>query len=556
MEDELVSEKQLQGLIGKYRLVVPIGASGWKECGNSLLAKKELGASVRCYSKALELGTKDDNALLCVILSNRAQAYLGLNEPVLALLDAEAALASDATHLKSYFRKGRALFELERYEEAKEAFAAAGPGQEKQVQSCEERFREKSEGVYNWNVLLEATSKNEEVSHEVANYFHPALKVQDMGGTKGRGWVVNAAIAAGTLLVMEKAACLVYPSLGFKVRKSLGELMVDALKERMKSHRKIKQAILELHVAPPTVKGQDGFRANPDEYLKQVLMVNGFAWVQSSKVDISQRPQDRGFGVWTQCALINHSCLSNCLYGFVGNLLCIRAANDLAPGDEITISYLSAHDGLLERDAKLLQRGFRCECELCVRQRAVLTPEFESARATVLANLQQEKPIHRELYWLGMIQEAAKVDDFGISLIVSHVVGGISADRSSQFNKSYTEWEEAWKLESSEPKLASVWVELVNACILAIWAAVMMGNVPLAESWAPRLDKALAKFFPQEVVQSVGNYMMANYRLFKQQVNHILHALIYLSQNILLHQPPFRSTLRSSNRNKGQVWGP
>lgn len=515
--DRPTTDKEVKGLIAKYRLVNPIGASGWKECGNGLLVKKELRAAVYCYSRAVEEGTRDDAALLCVILSNRAQAYLGLNEPVLALMDADAALASDATHLKSYFRKGRALFELERYEEAKDAFVAAGPGQEKQVQSCEERAREKKEGIYNWHALLESSSKNEEITLEVANYFHPALEVKDLGPSKGRGWVVNAAVPKGTLLVMEKAAHLVYPSLCFKTRKSLGDLLVEALKERMRDHRKLKQAILDLYVAAPLIKGEEAFSAAPEEYLKSVVVANGFSWVNSAKVEISQRPQDHGFGVWTQSAVMNHSCVPNCLYGFVGNVLSVRTARDLEPGDEVTVSYLSPHDSLAERDAKLLRRGFRCECELCIRQRAVQSAEYDSARLTVLQHFHEEKPVHRELYWLGMVQEGAKVDDFHVSLIVARIVGGLSADRAGHFDKAYTQWEEAWKLQSEEPLLSSMWVEQVNSCILAIWAAAMMGNVPVAESWAPRLDEALGKFFPKEVVQSVGNYMMINYRLFKQQ---------------------------------------
>lgn len=61
-----------------------------------------------------------------------------------------------------------------------------------------------------------------------------------------------------------------------------------------------------------------------------------------------------------------------------------------------------------------------------------------------------------------------------------------------------------------------MWVEEVNCCVLGIFAAAMTGNIPLAESWTPRLDGALGKFFDASVVQGVGNYMMVSYRMSKQ----------------------------------------
>ncbi len=120
-----MSDKALAALFAKHRVITPVGPSGWKDAGNALLLKKELAAAVHCYSRGIEDGTRDA-ALLCVLLSNRAQAYLGLNEFVLALMDADAALTADPTHLKSHFRRGKTLQSLERYPEAARAFEVSG----------------------------------------------------------------------------------------------------------------------------------------------------------------------------------------------------------------------------------------------------------------------------------------------------------------------------------------------------------------------------------------------------------------------------------------------
>jgi hypothetical protein len=128
-----------------------------------------------------------------------------------------------------------------------------------------------------------------------------------------------------------------------------------------------------------------------------------------TQVDISQRPQDHGFGLWVQGALFNHSCVPNCCYGFLGDVMFVRTVTELRAGDELTVSYVSAHDSLQERDAKLQRRGFVCRCELCERQRKVDDEEYNSARDVVLQRFQSNKPIHTDLYWHGMVQRAEKV---------------------------------------------------------------------------------------------------------------------------------------------------
>jgi tetratricopeptide (TPR) repeat protein len=90
-------------------------------------------------SLLINLIPPQDEKLLAVLLSNRSQAYLSRNEPALALLDADTAIKMDPSFQKSLFRRGKALFDLERFGEAEEAFRGC-EGQEKLAeQSAEHR---------------------------------------------------------------------------------------------------------------------------------------------------------------------------------------------------------------------------------------------------------------------------------------------------------------------------------------------------------------------------------------------------------------------------------
>lgn len=84
-------------------------------------------------------------------------------------------------------------------------------GQEKLVASTLERQKELSEGVYNWAMLLQETAKASESEHEVANFVNAAVELRDVPG-KGRGWVLKSDVACGTLISVERAAAVAYPS--------------------------------------------------------------------------------------------------------------------------------------------------------------------------------------------------------------------------------------------------------------------------------------------------------------------------------------------------------
>jgi len=73
-----------------------------------------------------------------------------------------------------------------------------------------------------------------------------------------------------------------------------------------------------------------------------------------------------GIGLYPIAALVNHSCVPNCVAIFSGSELRIRAIRPIKPGDEITISYTEIGDSTQERQKELLNHFyFKCNCVKC-----------------------------------------------------------------------------------------------------------------------------------------------------------------------------------------------
>ncbi|TPX31422.1 hypothetical protein SmJEL517_g05253 [Synchytrium microbalum] len=85
-----------------------------KEKGNAFFKKGEFKKAVVCYNKSLQL---DNN---CVVIVNRAMAYLKLGMYTEAEQDCSNGLSLDSKNVKALWRRGMARFELAKYAEAKQ----------------------------------------------------------------------------------------------------------------------------------------------------------------------------------------------------------------------------------------------------------------------------------------------------------------------------------------------------------------------------------------------------------------------------------------------------
>lgn len=89
-----------------------------KEAGNKALIEGHFLQAIGYYSEALD-NLREPNA---IILSNRAQAYIKVENYGLAIADAVSAIETDPTYPKAYYRRGTAEFALNNIKAAKKDF--------------------------------------------------------------------------------------------------------------------------------------------------------------------------------------------------------------------------------------------------------------------------------------------------------------------------------------------------------------------------------------------------------------------------------------------------
>merc|ERR1719311_1891687 len=95
-------------------------ADSEKEKGNEAFYSKDFEEAEAYYSRSLHYRADDPSCW-----ANRALARLKLDNAAGALEDCEHALAINSRYMKALHRKGKALYELQRYEEAVQCFQLA-----------------------------------------------------------------------------------------------------------------------------------------------------------------------------------------------------------------------------------------------------------------------------------------------------------------------------------------------------------------------------------------------------------------------------------------------
>lgn len=94
-------------------------------------------------------------------------------------------------------------------------------------------------------------------------------------------------------------------------------------------------------------------------------------------------------GLWPLASHIKHCCIANCRRSFIGDMQIIRAATDLAAGEELAVSYYSPIPWGTYKDIREIMRtwGLVCCCELCAQRKAMSQPVLEK-RNTLRESIQ------------------------------------------------------------------------------------------------------------------------------------------------------------------------
>lgn len=89
--------------------------------GNGALTAGHYLDAIQLYTEAISLCTSKPNAIL---LSNRSQAWIKIENYGLAIVDATAAIDADSSYPKGYYRRGTANFALNKTKDARKDFKA------------------------------------------------------------------------------------------------------------------------------------------------------------------------------------------------------------------------------------------------------------------------------------------------------------------------------------------------------------------------------------------------------------------------------------------------
>ncbi|KAH9563444.1 hypothetical protein CY35_05G126100 [Sphagnum magellanicum] len=338
--------------------------------------------------------------------SNRAEAWIRLQEYEKGLEDAQKALALQPDHLKSLFRKGRALLGLHQYREAHSILQQAAPRapSDKDLQAALHestvRVQQSVSGLFDLsNFYLKGRYVGEFPS--CADYIGP-IKVVEVGHGRGRGLVLKKHVEAGELLLVSNPIAFMQLK-GFNHHRG-----VEVSQESIR--RKVQEAFAPIFTNPH-ISGSDSQKLHTlfdgetklpvppanlltsnsrgrtvpmapidTSCISRIIQLNAFngnatmGW-RNLPSSADQQNKVENWGLWWLPSFINHSCMPNTSQILVGRALFIFASRDLQAGEEITRSYFDVFQPLQQRrDLSTKGWGFVCHCPRCKLEDALHTP--------------------------------------------------------------------------------------------------------------------------------------------------------------------------------------
>jgi tetratricopeptide (TPR) repeat protein len=366
-------------------------ATRFKTQGNNALKKQDFPLAHEKYSAGLAIAKQDILAeanpdLARDISRNRAYVNLLLGRLDEVKTDAIASLTgredqkSKELDSKAYYRAGSAAYAQSQWQEAKSFFQSQqkltpdDKDAKVQLKKISARLREEETGTYDLMKIRSNLSKAR--SRVDAANFTKNTVVKDSPG-KGRGLYATRDLAAGEIVMCEKAFCVVWAhepdsltALTYDVRDARIRVapvgLAKALVQKCLSQPSQTSHLMHLY---GDYKGTGPeIYSNPDGAIVDVFRVhdimsrNGFG--PGSQFG-EESARNASTGLWCHAAYINHSCLANTTKEFAGDMIIIRATQGIAAGQEIFHPYDASLDyetrqGFLERTW-----GFRCQCKLC-----------------------------------------------------------------------------------------------------------------------------------------------------------------------------------------------
>ncbi|KAI6370623.1 hypothetical protein MCOR25_004167 [Pyricularia grisea] len=382
-----------------------------KENGNAAFKKGNFETAIDLYSHALERTGDGDDSLRRDLWRNRAAAYLRLGRCELAISDALASMVqldsaskeANDLNIKALFRAGRAAYEMRDFYQAKKHFEGAleldGDHKETRVELSRtmKRLSEQESGRYDFPRMLKSVSmQHSQLDHASCLSRTKICQTEN----RGRGLFTTVPLNAGDVVFVEKAFLMAHrdggdTSILINVNTdviSLGthNLRLLGIIDKMTWNPSLAKKYLDLfdggkfgnEKEPKVVDGKvavDTFR------VQSIAELNGFGCPRlrsrdKERMKAEESDPDSSTGIWLHASYANHSCIPNATRAFIGDMMIVRATQDIPAGSEIFMGYMGLDKPFAEKQKRLkTSYGFECGCELC-RAEAEVPPATAAKR--------------------------------------------------------------------------------------------------------------------------------------------------------------------------------
>lgn len=359
--------------------------------GNQFFKELKFYDAVTTYTRGLT--SVSSNSDLTVLRLNRAAALLKLEYYEAALEDCRYVLELDGQNEKALYRAAKAFYGLEQYEQAlvkMQLYAHATRNKveaEYEIKIIRDRLKEEQHGIYDWNAMVHEANKSSTPRLNHATYIGP-VRVANISNERGRGLILTKDVRKGELLLCSKAFEACYPSEAEPVTYINMETKRDDAPTQGMLTRKILHKLIN---NPSLVKsffdlyaGKNRLNKIPSIvstppivdifWISDICSMNTFGRLnvdlipslqQKITAQSNQLTEDESCAVFLMPSYINHACLGNCVRSFIGDMMIVRALDDLTAGTELLMTYIDIFSDIDERQLTICKHQFICKCTLC-----------------------------------------------------------------------------------------------------------------------------------------------------------------------------------------------
>ncbi|CAF1352315.1 unnamed protein product [Didymodactylos carnosus] len=481
-----------------------LSSEEYKLEGNAFFKQGKYHNAITTYTRGVASNLSSSNVV--TLRLNRAAALLKVERYEAALDDCRQVLECDVGNEKAIFRSAKAFYGLEEYEQALvkmqlySKVAANKDEAHRELKNIRDRLFEKQRGIYDWNVMIAEAKKSATPRLDHASYVGP-VRVANISNEKGRGLILTQNVCKGELLLCSKAFEICYPTeTGTVIYINTETKLTDKGAQGMLASKIVQKLLNNPSLAKPffdLYAGQHRLAKIPPTtstppvvdvfWVADICSMNSFEVTDS---DLNPREDERNAfrynhltdsasGLFLMPSYINHTCLGNCIRSFVGDMMIVRALDDLPAGTELLMSYTDILLELEDRQSTIAKHGFTCDCKLCVLDRAeskdmrmrrqTAFQMFSSQTFTKFKNDpsgQLEERINETLSVINTIEntyEDSNRKEFQISLCLPLKVLGTMYVASGNTEKSIRTWKKILKIHEFGTKNAIWTVCLIPA---------------------------------------------------------------------------------------------